>query len=270
MNFLIEIIKFLFLLGLLWFFQVNTAHPSKISSRDHIAQGIFQIGPFTNTTSTNETIHRKDKALIQDFDFTVKRNNDGKLEIHGTNKSTASQNQTKNLQHQKIQSAVRLDHAKPICKREENFFCTQVENYPSMKISKILDNMNLGSYFGDDIISNVSINQRFDEESREEPLCRSKEQLIHPEGLWGVDGKLEYIVNDHKYKQGVRIEQCIFSNKNDKRCQMTESFPNGYITECKQKYISRHLLTYNDDGKTIEKKLFKIPSCCQCVLRNVH
>lgn len=61
-----------------------------------------------------------------------------------------------------------------------------------------------------------------------------------------------------------------YNNKNDKRCQMTDSFPNGYVTECKQRYISRHLLTYNADGRTIEKKLFKIPSCCQCVVRNEH
>lgn len=103
------------------------------------------------------------------------------------------------------------DHSKPICKEEVNFFCTKIENYPSERITSILDNLgvNIESYFGDDVISETTsnISQRID--PGEETLCRSEEQLIHPEGLWGVDGNLEYIVNDQKYKQGVRIEQCV-------------------------------------------------------------
>lgn len=103
------------------------------------------------------------------------------------------------------------DYSKPICKEEVNFFCTKIENYPSDRISSILDNLgvNIESYFGDDVISETmtNISQRID--PGEETLCRSEEQLIHPEGLWGVDGNLEYIVNDQKYKQGVRIEQCV-------------------------------------------------------------
>lgn len=50
-----------------------------------------------------------------------------------------------------------------------------------------------------------------------------------------------------------------------KQCEMTQNFPLGYETKCKQKYIYRQLLAINENGNTV-KDLFRLPSCCQCVL----
>ncbi|KAL5289614.1 spz.2 family protein [Megaselia abdita] len=263
-------------------FQQSKAYPAKDNksflnkSLDEVVKEVFELGDKNSTFlfPQSKPTERNDRTALQNFDFTVKRNSDGRLNIAVYEINTLNKTNNNKLYIDKSQTIVRHENNnnKPICKEELNFFCTKIENYPSKKISSILDNlgMSIESYFGDDVISETmsNISQRID--PGEETLCRSEEQLIHPEGLWGVDGNLEYIVNDHKYKQGVRIEQCVYNNKNDKRCQMTDSFPNGYVTECKQRYISRHLLTYNADGKTIEKKLFKIPSCCQCVIRNEH
>lgn len=246
------IIKNVFFIWLLLFFDVHFAYPftSKAATpnRKDFDKEVFVIG-------------EKNSTFVFPQNFTVKRNSVVKFSI-ANNEHQDSGNQTT------LRST--NDHRKPICKEEVNSFCTEIDNYPSENISSILDNLGVAieSYFGDDIISEkANISQRMHDE---ETLCRSKEQLIHPKGFLGVDGNFEYIVNDDHYRQGIRIEQCVYTNKNDKRCQMTDSFPNGYVTECKQRYISRRLLTYNVDGRTIEKKLFKIPSCCQCVIRNEH
>lgn len=48
---------------------------------------------------------------------------------------------------------------------------------------------------------------------------------------------------------------------------MTDSFPYGYITECKQKYIYRHLLALDENGEAV-KSLIRLPACCKCVIRS--
>lgn len=48
---------------------------------------------------------------------------------------------------------------------------------------------------------------------------------------------------------------------------MTESFPYGYTTECKQKFIYRHLLALNERGEQV-KDLFRLPACCKCIVRS--
>lgn len=50
---------------------------------------------------------------------------------------------------------------------------------------------------------------------------------------------------------------------------MTESFPFGYTTECKQKFIYRHLLALNDRGEQV-KDLFRLPACCKCIVRSTY
>lgn len=52
---------------------------------------------------------------------------------------------------------------------------------------------------------------------------------------------------------------------------MMHHLPFGFKAHCKQKYVYRQLVAIDEDGYTV-KDLFKIPSCCQCVLshsRNV-
>lgn len=57
------------------------------------------------------------------------------------------------------------------------------------------------------------------------------------------------------------------SSGENRSCAFTDSFPYGYITECKQKFIYRHLLALDENGETV-KNLFRLPACCKCVIRS--
>jgi len=48
-------------------------------------------------------------------------------------------------------------------------------------------------------------------------------------------------------------------------CTFSDSFPNGYMTSCQQKYIYRKLLALGEDGKPVSDS-FRLPSCCSCVV----
>lgn len=50
---------------------------------------------------------------------------------------------------------------------------------------------------------------------------------------------------------------------------MTDSFPYGYTTECKQKFIYRQLLALNEQGQEV-KESFKLPACCKCMIRSSY
>ena len=74
------------------------------------------------------------------------------------------------------------------------------------------------------------------------------------------------IVNNHgNYKQGVRIEECLNEGE---MCHIVQ-FPNHYTATCKQNFIYRSLVAITPNG-TITKDHFKMPSCCKCVLKQVH
>lgn len=50
-------------------------------------------------------------------------------------------------------------------------------------------------------------------------------------------------------------------------CELSENFPNGYNSSCQQKYIYRKMLALGKNGSTVTD-LFKLPSCCSCVVSN--
>uniref|UniRef100_A0A336MQL5 CSON002625 protein n=1 Tax=Culicoides sonorensis TaxID=179676 RepID=A0A336MQL5_CULSO len=144
-----------------------------------------------------------------------------------------------------------------------NSVCTNTEDYPVEHINKVVEQnrARLTDFFGDDIVPQVV--QRVDYPD-EEPLCHSKEIVLYPTMGQTKDNKWAYIINNGNFSQGVRVEQCIGENR---PCAMTDSFPYGYITECKQKYIYRHLLALDENGQTV-KNLFRLPACCKCVIRS--
>lgn len=55
-------------------------------------------------------------------------------------------------------------------------------------------------------------------------------------------------------------------NFSARACKFAELFPNSYTATCEQKYIYRPMVGIDELGGTI-KELFKIPSCCKCVIR---
>lgn len=91
-------------------------------------------------------------------------------------------------------------------------FCTQLRNYPEKShLEQIIKQRfsNLESFFGEDLVLPQNISQRMNNEPNEEFLCKSRVRVIYPQA--GVDREYNWlvIVNIPKYKQGIRIEECM-------------------------------------------------------------
>ncbi|XP_037028966.1 protein spaetzle-like isoform X2 [Bradysia coprophila] len=153
--------------------------------------------------------------------------------------------------------------SEPKCAKGSTF-CEAIDNYPTARVDLLLKEHahKYEELFGADMIEGGSnIANRYNGIEEEESLCKSQERIIHPQAGLTQDNTWMYIVNQKNYTQGVRVEECIHT----KQCEMTQNFPLGYKAECKQKYIYRQLLAINESGHTV-KDLFRLPSCCQCVL----
>ncbi|XP_063705218.1 uncharacterized protein LOC134834456 isoform X2 [Culicoides brevitarsis] len=149
--------------------------------------------------------------------------------------------------------------------RDGSVVCSTKDDYPTDHINKVVakNRARLVEFFGDDIVPQVV--QRVDYPD-EETLCHSRELVLYPTMGQTKDNKWAYIINNGNFSQGVRVEQCINENR---PCAYTESFPYGYTTECKQKFIYRHLLALDENGDTV-KNLFRLPACCKCIVRSSY
>lgn len=148
------------------------------------------------------------------------------------------------------------------CAETNNTFCTKDDDYPIEHIQKLL-RKNIHKYadvFGSDGITTYISNRNnvYDEIE----LCDYYEQLIYPTSGENIDGTQLYIFNTPDKKQGVRVAMCRTTGD---PCKMTESFPNGYRTACKQQYVYRELLSLSPQGVPIKDK-FKFPACCSCAV----
>ncbi|XP_068083060.1 protein spaetzle-like [Anabrus simplex] len=93
------------------------------------------------------------------------------------------------------------------------------------------------------------------------PLCRAREMTIFPKMAQNKDNDWLFIVNvEPEYIQGVHVEVC--ENENAP-CELSQAFPPGYTSFCRQKFIYRKLIALNGDGKPVPDS-FKLPSCCAC------
>ncbi|KAJ6637870.1 Protein spaetzle [Pseudolycoriella hygida] len=160
----------------------------------------------------------------------------------------------------KIQFPIEQQFIPPPCAKESTV-CELIDNYPTAHVDQVLKKSahKYEDLFGSDVVITdiANRNNGIDEET----LCSSQERLIYPQaGLTKLNNWM-YIVNQKNYTQGVRVEECTHTNQ----CEMALSFPLGYESKCKQKYIYRQLLAINEYGDTV-KDLFQLPSCCQCVL----
>lgn len=151
------------------------------------------------------------------------------------------------------------------CAESNQTYCTQNDNYPSKYISKLLKEyaheLDEDLFRSDDIVNDLG----FRMDAVDDYLCESYETVIYPTSGTRKDGIESYIFNDEAQgiRQGVRVSKC--ENRGE-RCKMTDSFPIGYTTECKQQMFYRELISLSPEGKK-EKQLFEFPACCSCAIR---
>ncbi|XP_055851375.1 protein spaetzle isoform X2 [Episyrphus balteatus] len=154
--------------------------------------------------------------------------------------------------------------SEPKCQEEGKSFCTDVQNYPEHKVEDMLKNQisKFDVLFGDDDIPQpLNISQRMS--PGEDSLCKSVERVIYPKAGESKDLKWLYIVNQQNYTQAVKIEECV---NPESACMFADSFPNGYVTMCKQSFIYRQLVAFTKNGEIV-KDNFKLPSCCKCIYK---
>lgn len=116
------------------------------------------------------------------------------------------------------------------------------------------------SFGVDEIVSENVISTRIGDEVSEIQLCDSAEEVIFPRSGERKDESWLFIINNDQ-QQGVRVSKCRNPNQ---PCKMTDSFPFQYRTECKQQYVYRELVAY--DNGVIKTDKFRVPACCSCVL----
>ncbi|KAL1121941.1 hypothetical protein AAG570_003349 [Ranatra chinensis] len=98
---------------------------------------------------------------------------------------------------------------------------------------------------------------------------RVVEKLVFPKSAKNKEDVWMFIVNQDQYQQGVRIEICVKASQGGtgEQCSFTESFPLGYQTSCKQKYIYRKLLAVDRKSGETVADTFQLPSCCSCTVK---
>lgn len=145
-----------------------------------------------------------------------------------------------------------------------SLFCEDVSTYPYQQIRDTLRRTKVNSdlFFDDEIVLPKEIANRISGigGSEEKFMCKSVEQTIYPKAGMTKNNKWKYIINQNQdgYIQGVRVENCLFA---DKPCDLSESMPLGIVTSCKQKFVTRRMMSY--DGELLTD-LFLMPSACCC------
>lgn len=160
-----------------------------------------------------------------------------------------------------------LPSIEPKCLADDgtSFYCTKVENYPRSLIDNLLSKNADTIIFKSDKLDN-ELDQRFGGLPNDEPLCEFTDEVIYPEsGLTHEDIPF-FIVNTQK-QQGVRVERCTTP---DQSCTSKISFPLGYKSVCRQNHVYRELISPSNDLTALEKRKFKFPSCCSCMLQRIN
>lgn len=149
------------------------------------------------------------------------------------------------------------------CERSGKTLCENVHNYPYRTVHMLVKGNNtLDALFGvdasrDDFKRRDGINEvKF--------FCESEDKLIFPKIGKTKNKNWHYIVNlgrsPEGYIQGIRTETCKYLNE---PCELVNSIPIGYVTNCKQKYMYRKLLSLNKEGNIVYE-YFEVPSACCC------
>lgn len=149
------------------------------------------------------------------------------------------------------------------CAENNQTFCTKNDEYPLEHVKNLLREH--ATRFAD-VVTDIESNDITDriefDDNVDEYMCSSYEKVIYPKTGKTQDGQELFIFNTDDYKQGVRVSMCRNAGQ---PCKLTENFPNGVKTECKQQFVYRQLLSLSSGGQPI-KDHFEFPACCSCVL----
>lgn len=143
-----------------------------------------------------------------------------------------------------------------------SYYCTKVQGYPRSLIENLVRANADSILFKSDKLDN-EVDQRFGGEPNDEPLCEYFDEVIYPES--GVtQGDIPFFIVNTEKQQGVRVERC---RGPDQSCTSKINLPNGYKSVCRQNYVYRELISPSNDLTSLEKRKFKFPSCCSCMLQ---
>ncbi|KAH8232360.1 hypothetical protein KR032_004700, partial [Drosophila birchii] len=151
--------------------------------------------------------------------------------------------------------------------QESKSFCTQVDNYPDLSALKQKLAGKFARFFNDELIQPTDVSARVGSADDEVFLCRTNRRILYPKKGLKADNSWQLIVNDEEFKQGIQIEEC---EEKDLPCGYAENFPARYKPVCRQHYVMRNLASIPNSGQLdVVQDVFKIPSCCKCVLVKV-
>ncbi|CAD7091071.1 unnamed protein product [Hermetia illucens] len=132
------------------------------------------------------------------------------------------------------------------------------KDYPLDELEKLLK-ANSSVYenvMGEDVITDG----RKAGPANAECFCESIERVIFPRKGQDHQGDWYNIINHGKFRQGIRIEECMDVGK---PCHLRSSIK--YPTECRQLYAFRSLLA-KVKGR-IQMQQFEIPNACKCFIK---
>ncbi|XP_070142945.1 protein spaetzle isoform X5 [Drosophila kikkawai] len=147
--------------------------------------------------------------------------------------------------------------------QESKSFCTQVDNYPDLSALKQKLAGKFARFFNDEL-QPQDVSARVGTADDEVFLCRTNRRILYPKKGLKADNSWQLIVNDEEFKQGIQIEEC---EEKDLPCGYAENFPQRYKPVCRQHFVMRNLASIPNSGQLdVVQDVFKIPSCCKCVL----
>jgi len=139
--------------------------------------------------------------------------------------------------------------------------CENVPGYPAADIRSSLETVKVfDDYFR--ALQLETIENRISETAGEEQMCKTREHRIYPQKANNSRHVERTIVNIDDKKQMIVFDTCLENSK----CAFSETFPDTYTSECKQKYVKRRLVVLGDEREKLAFDTFDVPSCCVCVL----
>lgn len=171
-------------------------------------------------------------------------------------------------------SDLEINEAKLKCADPEETFCEKIDEdlYPSAYVENKLKRTSkyYANYFNTIRSSSMpkldeELSSRLDKSlSTKVEFCESKIHTIYPKIAKNIENSWNFVINQPKYHQAIRIELC---SQSDEPCLFSNLFPMGYKTKCTQKYMKQPLLSLDGSGN-LKEYLYRVPSHCQCDIFN--
>ncbi|XP_029038522.2 neurotrophin 1-like [Osmia bicornis bicornis] len=138
-------------------------------------------------------------------------------------------------------------------------FCEDDTDYPTDIVNRIIENhQELQSYQIDDTFEFIRGKSSGPETIQ---LCPSISKPNYPKKAKSLTGEWMYIINTSNFTQGMWTETCV---EQGKACGLdSTSIPYGYVTSCKQTYVTRILMALDKSNQPVPQS-FKFPTNCCC------